>query len=410
MSSGQLFGAEKFPPGSAKYITVFEGAPDAMAGRDILGDYPCVAIRSSSTARADIEANYEYLHSFERIYLCFDNDGPGQEAAKEAATALVDFNKVYKVELGAGYKDANEYLERGQAELLRKAWWNAKRFLPENIVSSWSEIDEIIDNDKVTQGISFPWPRLDEMTYGMHKGQFILITAPEGIGKTEFLGHIEEQVLKEDPEANIGIIHLEESKARVVKRLAGYVLNQPVHLPDTTVSNDEVKAAFRKLSIRDDRIHLYSHFGSDDPKAILGMLRLLIGPCACKYIFLDHISMVVSGLEQEDERKALDMLSTQFKMLAEQFGIVFVCVSHVNDDGKTRGSRNISKVADLRIDLYRDLTSDDPVSRNTTSVTVSKNRLAGGTGPAGKLVFDSSNYRMTEEGDTFGIPPVEART
>ncbi len=74
-------------------------------------------------------------------------------------------------------------------------------------------------------------------------------------------------------------------------------------------------------------------------------------------------------------------------------------VSHVNDDGLTRGSRNISKVADIRVDLTRDVKNSDDRKRNTTNLMVSKNRFCGRTGPAGQLLFDPYTYTYSETYD-----------
>jgi len=40
-------------------------------------------------------------------------------------------------------------------------------------------------------------------------------------------------------------------------------------------------------------------------------------------------------------------------MMVKELDFALIVVSHVNDDGLTRGSRNISKIADIRLDLYR---------------------------------------------------------
>ncbi len=405
MSSGQLFGQDYFPAGSARAITITEGELDTLSAFQMLGSkYPVVSIRSSVFAKRDCADQFDYLNSFEKIYLCFDNDEQGK-AATQAVAGLFDFNKVFHVKLDV-YKDANEFLQNGHEEAFRKIWWNAKRFLPDDIISSYTDIDDIIDNDKVEIGVSYPWPRLQEMTYGMRPGEFVLLAAQEGVGKTEFMRAIEYHVLKTTaPDTKIGIIHLEETKGRAIKGLVGYELKTPVHLPDSMVDKDKIKAAYRALTKEDNRVHYYSHFGSDDPAVILGMVQFLAGPCECKFIFLDHISMVVSGIDTDDERKSLDFISTRLKMLAESHGVTVVCVSHVNDEGKTRGSRNISKVADLHIFLSRDLENPDEAARNKTTVTVRKNRFGAKTGPAGQVVFDISTFMLTPEEDNFGAPP-----
>lgn len=405
MSKSQLFGQDTFPAGSAKAITIYEGEPDALSGYEILGKYPSVSVRSASSAKKDCADNYDYLNSFDSIYLCFDNDAAGEAATKEVAN-LFDFNKVFHVKLGTR-KDANEFLMNKDGATFTKLWWNAKRFLPDNIISSWSEIDSILDEKTAESHAPYPFSRLQDMTYGMRPGEAILIKAMEGVGKTEIMRAFEHKTLV-DTDHNIGIIHLEEPKDRSIKGLVGYHMGVPVHLPDAMVTLDKVKEVYRDLTKRDNRVHYYKHFGSSDPDDILGTVRFLGGACGCKLIFLDHISIVVSGTENDDERKKLDYISTQLKMMAEALGFTLVYVSHVNDDGLTRGSRNISKVADLVLMLNRNLVAVDPVERNTTYLTVEKNRFAGRTGPAGKLIFDPSTYKLAEEEESFGLPPAEA--
>ena len=127
------------------------------------------------------------------------------------------------------------------------------------------------------------------------------------------------------------------------------------------------------------------------------------GPCGCKRIFLDHITMVVSGLAGDDERRALDYISTRLAMMVEELDFTLFLISHVNDEGQTRGSRNIGKVADLRIDLHRDLMAENEIARNTTKLVVTKNRYAGRTGPTSNLYFDPDTYVLSEA-EEEGLP------
>jgi twinkle protein len=117
--------------------------------------------------------------------------------------------------------------------------------------------------------------------------------------------------------------------------------------------------------------------------------------------------MIVTGLNDDDERKTLDYLSTKLATMVHDLDFTLFCISHVNDDGKTRGSRNISKVANLRIDLSRDLVADLEEDRNKTFVTVSKNRYVGKTGPAGVLAFDVDEFMLKEAKEVLHLPPIE---
>jgi twinkle protein len=407
MSNATLFGKDKFSAGSAKAITIVEGEMDALSVFQMLGSkYPVVSVRSASFARHDCAKERDYLNSFEKIYLCLDNDEPGQKATREIAS-LFDFNKVYHVKL-TGHKDANEYLSLGKQEEFSKIWWNAKRFLPEGIVSSFDDFQSIISKDHSKEGVSYPFPRLTDITFGIRTGEVVLITALEGRGKTEMVRAIEYHLLK-NTDDNIGIIHLEESKARLLKGLAGYELNQPVHLPTSVVSDEEILGAVKRLTKRNDRLHLYSHFGSTDPDTILDAIRFLVSACNCKYVFFDHITMAVSGLGDKDERVLLDYISTRLGMMVEELDFSLILVSHVNDDNKTRGSRNISKIADLWIDLNRDLEAPTEEERNITNVMIRKNRFGARTGPSAKLKFDLNTFMVTElpfELNTPQLPPV----
>lgn len=213
---------------------------------------------------------------------------------------------------------------------------------------------------------------------------------------TTVFRHIEHHLLK-NTDANIGIIHLEENKARTLKGLAGYELQKPVHLPDCQAPNDEITSTLKGLIKRDDRLHIYSHFGSSDPDDILGVIRFLAGACDCRYIFLDHITMVVTGLAGEDERRALDHISTKAAMMVEELDFSLFMISHVNDGGQTRGSRNIGKVADMRVDLHRNYMAETLEERLTTKMVVSKNRFSGRTGPAGRLVFNTDTHCLEQQ-------------
>lgn len=404
MNEGMLFGKDKFPAGG-KAIVITEGELDAMSAWQMLSRHtPAVSIRSAVTARKDCTAEYDYLNSFEKIYLCLDNDEPGHKAAREIAS-LFDFNKVYQVPLSS-YKDANGYLEANKDKDFRTAFQNAQRFLPEGIISSNDEIFNIIDQDEAKATATYPWPQIQDISKGIRMGEVVLLTALEGVGKTEIFRSLEYHLLQ-TTEANIGIIHLEESKSRLIKGLVGYDLKTPVHL-DPLINKDQIKDAWQRTTKRDNRVHIYSHFGSDDPDVILDAIRFMASACECKYIFLDHITMLVSGLDDGDERRILDYISTKLAHMVEEQDFCLFLISHVNDDGKTRGSRNISKIADLSIHLDRDLTKADPVERNTTNLIVRKNRFASQTGPAGKLYFDPTTYIIKERVmPPEGLPPVE---
>lgn len=405
MSEATLFGKDKFNAGSSKAVTICEGELDAASVYELLGrKYPAVSVRSASSARKDCAAEYDYLNAFDAIYLCFDNDEPGQRAAAEVA-GLFNFNKVFHVKL-TKHKDANDYLQHNDQKEFLSTWHNAKKFLPEGIISSFSEMYEILKEETATSVATYPFKTLQEMVAGIRYGEVNLFTAQEGVGKTEIFRAMEYHLLQ-TTDANIGVIHLEEGKRRFLDGLSGYQLHTPAH-KDPFLTPEEKRDALVAAIRRDNRVHFYSHFSSDDPDAILDSIRFMAGACECKFVFLDHITMLVSGTADGDERRLLDYISTKLAGMVEELNFTLFLISHLNDDNKTRGSRNISKIADLHVQLVRNLDSADPIERNTTHLLVKKNRFAAQTGPGGALYFDPDTYMISERIDpAFNLPPTE---
>jgi twinkle protein len=394
-----LFGMDRFSAGSSKSITITEGELDAMSCYQMHGSrYPAVSVRSSTAALGDCTRAFEYLNSFEQIYICFDNDQPGQEAAREVGR-LFDVNKVYHVKL-TKHKDANDYLRSSDEKEFVSVWYNARPYTPKGIVSSYEDIGRVLEESDRTSIAEYPFSTLQGLTYGIRLGEVVLFTAQEKVGKTEVLRAIEYHVLKTTDE-NVGIIHLEEQEKRCVLGLVGYELECPAHLPDTPLSEDDALQAVKALTRTDGRLNIYSHFGSDNPDTIIDVIRYLAAVRNCKFIFLDHISMLVSAMEGDDERRKLDYISTKLAMLTRELGFTLFLVSHVNDEGKTRGSRYIAKIADLIIHLERNLEAPKMEDRHKTYLHVRGNRYAGATGPAGVLWFDPKKYKLEEMSEVW---------
>lgn len=394
MNHMALFGMDVFSPGQGSSITITEGELDAMSAYQMLGSKrTVVSVRGSSSALKDCKKAFDFISSYDKIYLCLDNDKAGQDATKEVA-ALFDVNKIHHVKMGE-FKDANEYLDNGKQRAFISIWHEAKKFMPKGIISSFSEVERILDEQANQSIATYPFETLNTMTHGIRTKEVVLFTAQEKVGKTEIIRAIEHHLIKTTDD-NIGIIHLEEGERRAIQGLVGYELQLPAHLPDSGLSNQDTIEAYKKLAGRDDRVHYYAHFGSDDPNTILDRVRYLAAACNCKFIFLDHITMVVTGFEGDDERKKLDFLSTRLAGMARDLDFCLFLVSHVNDAGQTRGSRNIAKVADILIHLERDVEAADERTRNTTTMMVRGNRFSGATGPSSILRFNMKEFTVTE--------------
>ena len=127
-----------------------------------------------------------------------------------------------------------------------------------------------------------------------------------------------------------------------------------------------------------------------------------------RWVILDHLSIVISGLENLDERKLIDVTMTKLRTLVEETGIGLILVSHLRrpegnkgyEDGvqtslnSLRGSHAISQLSDGVISLERN--QNDEEKKNYTTVRVLKNRHNGDTGKCGTLFFDDETSCLIE--------------
>ena len=402
----QLFGQQLFHAGG-KYITVVEGELDALAAYQLTGSqWPVVSIRNGAQAALkDCKAQYEWLNSFENIVICFDADEPGQKAAKEVAELFGQKAKIVKHK--SGYKDACEYLQAGATKEFVQEWWKAETYIPDGIVNAADLWEEICKPEPVAEA-QYPWKGLNKLLYGFRRAELITVTAGSGLGKSQFLREILYHLLK-TTQWNIGGLFLEESTRKTARSIMSLHANKLLHLPDTPVTEQELKEAF-DATLGTNRVYLFDHFGSSDVDNIANRIRYMVKACDCRVVFLDHISIVVSGQDLGDERKAIDNMMTKLRTLVQELEVTLICVSHLrrpqgnagHEDGQAvslsqlRGSGAIAQLSDAVITLERNSMAENESERHKTKVAVAKNRYSGATGPALTLSYNLNTGRMEE--------------
>ena len=402
---GGLFGQQLFPKGG-KYVTLTEGEYDALAAFQMMGSkYPVVSIKNGAgSALKDCKANYEWLDSFETIVVCFDADEQGVKAADDVGQLFGGKAKIVK-HLG-GYKDACDYLMANKPQLFNDAFWKAEKYVPDGIVNAASLWDEV-NTPMETAEVVYPFKGINALTYGIRPAELVTVTAGSGLGKSQFLREVVWATLQQT-KFNIGLLFLEESIRKTALSIMSLAANKQLHLPTTVSTEEERREAF-DATLADERLYLLDHFGSTDVDNIVGRVRYMAKALDCRYVFLDHVSIVVSAQSNLDERKALDEIMTKLRMLVQETGIALFVVSHLrrpdnkgHEEGaatslsQLRGSASIAQLSDIVLGLERDGQADDIIVRNTTAVRVLKNRFSGETGRCADLYFDSTTGRMVE--------------
>lgn len=419
----ELFGQSVCGNGG-KLIVVTEGECDAMAAWDMFRKkgklYRVVSLPDGANVQS-LKNNLEWLEQFETVVLCFDQDEVGQKAAKEAVELFTPGKA--KI-MTFSEKDPNDMLRAGKENEFYVALANANVARPDGIVSG-ADTWEIIKNRPKVVSIPYPegWVGMNKMTYGIRLGELDTWTSGSGMGKTQVMRELEYHLLQ-NTDASIGCIKLEEPLVDSVEAIISLHLNKRIHLPDvrSTVSDDELYQAWLATA-GTNRLHYYDHFGSVDEESLLSKIRYLARALDCKYIFLDHLSIVVSEFASEGgERERIDTIMTRLKKLTQELGIWIGLVVHLRKNqsgGKAfeegavpsvddlRGSGAIKQLSNGVYALSRNQQHPNEYIRNTSRLHVLKCRFTGHTGPADFLHFDHDTGRMIAVPDPMEAPDAE---
>ena len=399
-TDGRFFGQHLWAT-FRKRLVITEGELDAASCSQAQPGWPVVSLPSGAAgAKRAIQQNLDWLQEFEEIVLFFDNDEAGRKATEEAAQLLPP-GKVSIAAFPPDYKDASDALMDGQAWVIGKAITDAKPYTPGEIVDAKSLYETII-NDEPNSLHEYPFPGLQTKTHGIRLGELTTITAGTGIGKSTFCRQLATHLLNKGE--RVGYLALEESNRRTALGLMSVDQGKSFHLGSH--ERHDLSKAFDN-TIAKWNLFLYDGFGSVNPDVIYNRVEYLAKGLDCRIIFVDHLSILISGMDG-DERRMIDKTMTRLRTLVESTQVHLFLVSHVRRTqsdqnheegarvnlGQLRGSGAIAQLSDCVIGLERD--QQDEGAGNNTAVRVLKNRFTGETGPSGTLQYDMNTCRFNE--------------
>ena len=418
----ELFGQHLWKAGGKRLI-ITEGEIDALSVSQVQDNkWPVVSVPNGAAgAEEAVRQQLEYVSSFERVDICFDSDEAGRKAAI-AVALLLPPGKAHITHLSK--KDPNEYLKEGAEQDLRTALWNSQPYRPDGIISV---TDVPADQAEVSEIMDYPWSSHTTALFGRRFGELCIHTSGSGMGKSTVM---REMVHYDIYAGNRpGLMFLEENATQTIQSLISLELNKPVRKilaaravnAARTKSNKqpikfdvkddltdaEYNGALQKL--RDTGLALYDHFGSVDSTALIQKMEYMVKALGCKVIYLDHISIVISGLDSGNERKDIDVLMTNLRSFVERTQCRVEAVCHLTKPDGTpyeeggqislkdlRGSGSLYHLADGVLGYERDQQHQDPNIANTIAVRSLKDRFSGVTGIVNALRFSKETGRLAE--------------
>jgi len=410
--AGDLFGLDKFSPGG-KRLVITEGEIDALSVAQSNADkydgkiYPVIALPSGISTQKLLD-HREWIRSFQEVVLCMDNDEVGREAL-EAALKIVGIDKAKIVSIPADCKDANDILIKYGSQRLTNAVWDAQPWSPAGIIRKEQLWDALVNYN---QKESVPYPDcltgLNKKLKGQRTGEIVLFTSGTGSGKSTIIKEVAINDLERTTD-KIGVLALEESPAESARKYSGMAINK--NPADEEIPIDELKIGFDKI-FGEDRVLLLDHQGSINDDSLMNQLEYM-ALMGCKYIFIDHITILVSeGTDGLSGNEAIDKVMNDLLRLVKKFDVWIGLVSHLRkapsgqasfESGKLpslddiRGSGSIKQVSFDIIAFARNLLAENDAERNTIKMAVLKSRYTGLTGSVRGAVYDHKTGRLSAE-------------
>jgi len=183
-----LFG-EDLIGSSGKFLVVTEGEDDALAACSMFlacgKKYRVVSLNEGANAENDdgtvtlkslLLKRIPLLAKFEKVVLAFDNDEAGKPYAAALAEKLAPLTSVHILEFPEGIKDADDMCKAGRARDFMQCVNNSREYIPEGVIQG-KDITVPSLQKILVQGLSLPYPGLQDRLHGLRPGEITLMCA-----------------------------------------------------------------------------------------------------------------------------------------------------------------------------------------------------------------------------------------
>jgi len=407
-----LFGKEVASRSRRKRLFITEGRIDCLSLAETFKEYTkrefkgfdgIVSINNGSgSALKDCLNNREFIESFQEVILVFDADEDGRKAVSKVLKSFPRF-KVAKLPEGL---DCNEMRLQGRdKELYDLVMWKATHERQGKVVDVIDVIDKVML--RPTRGLSFPWPTVDKLTYGIRPNNVHVIGAAPKIGKSDheyqLIHHISYKLNQK-----VGVFDLENPPQKTIKK----VTSKEIGIDVTNPERDYDDALLNKKAMElNGKVRFYDRGASrvwEDIKVAIEEMHLLDG---INIFIIDPLTALVSREKTSDANDKLNEICTDMADWVYMYPITIFCYSHVNpkpkgmkahDDGgrvlssEFRGSRAMEQWFHYGWGIRRNRSPDcPPEEQNISYLDLLFDRDFGNSGTA-TLFFNKDDMSYKE--------------
>lgn len=254
------------------------------------------------------------------------------------------------------------------------------------------------DDERLDTG----YRRLDRVLHGLHKGDFALLAARPGVGKSAFAADLAYRLAKNGKRTIF--FSLEMSKIKIMQRImakeSGVILN---NILDRAFLKNKVESSYIAKSF--EKIESADMFIDDKPDVTVSYIRRKLQTTRnVDFIVIDYLQLMTTTGKKENRNLEISEISRSLKILAKEFGIPILALSQMNrnkadydepEKNDLRESGSLEQDADIIMFIWK----TDMNRSEKHGVKVAKNRM-GRTGTV-IMDFDGSLMQFTETAEEY---------
>ena len=249
---------------------------------------------------------------------------------------------------------------------------------------------EVISTDKnALRGVNTGFTKLDKMTNGLQKSDFIVLAARPGVGKTTIGMNIIEHAALCDNRV-CAVFSLEMPRIQLAQRLlCSYArVSMSKALSGELTQSDWKKLWKASADLKKAKIYIDDSSKITPAEILSKCRRLKSRKEGLDIIMIDYIQLMGSGERraEENRQQEISSITRNLKIMAKELNVPVICLSQLSranekrDDKRPmlsdlRESGAIEQDADIVLFLYRDdYYNEDSEKRNIAECIVAKNR------------------------------------
>lgn len=256
-----------------------------------------------------------------------------------------------------------------------------------------SIVSKLFQPNAETNIVKTGFTHFDNQIVGFQKGELIVIGGRPGMGKTQFMVQLTNNIAKQNKA--VAFLSLEMSAEVITQKLLENLgqLN-PIFFIKPSEYNDEIEKllsdAIKKL--KELPIYLYNN-PSPHLNKLLSLIKKVVAENKIDVIFIDYLQLISVGSRRLNRESEISIVCSELKKLAVELNITLIVSSQLSRQVENRpGGSKRPQLSDLResgaieqdadkvIFLYRpeyygiEVAENNQTTKNRMELIVAKNR------------------------------------